>query len=202
MTQLLVEDQPVPDDENAKKPAILKHQSIILTDDELKELGMKENAINNCEITEEEEFVGDAQCAENPSLIDEVENNLNEEDNHDMEATTPNTDDCSKELGIEGTDDQIEGNKNLDDVNADEIKNGNENNDVEAVDLVEPESELVNQEKPPKTNEKPKDIEQKQLTRPISGHKFEIPPMWTPANPRANAAFVYTFFRHVSLYYL
>ncbi|KAJ6645595.1 hypothetical protein Bhyg_00802, partial [Pseudolycoriella hygida] len=49
MTCLLAEDQPVPDDENAKKPALLKHHSIVLSDEELKELGMSdvcENATN------------------------------------------------------------------------------------------------------------------------------------------------------------
>lgn len=196
MTQLLVEDQPVPDDESVKKPAILKHQSIILTDDELKELGMKENLINNCEITEEEEYVADTECVENSPINDEVEINLNEKDNQDMVAATDETDDCSKEN--EDNSDEIEENKNVDEVNVDESGNENENIDIEAVDGVE--AELVKEEKTSKTKEKPNEIVQKPRTRPISGHKFKIPAMWTPANARANAAFVYTFFRHVSLF--
>lgn len=204
MTQLLAEDQPVPDDENAKKPAILKHQSIILTDDELKELGMKdvtENAIT-CEITEEEEYNVDAECEEKPTLDEGAENNAADKEidseaaeTDGMDASTGETDatdDCNKENGLEGGGDTHEN----DIVNG---ENGNESNDLldpdSNKDMIE--AEPVNEEETPKAIEKSNEIKQKPPTRPISGHKFKIPAMWTPANPRANAAFVYIFFRHV-----
>lgn len=213
MTQLLVEEQPVPDDENAKKPAILKHQSIILTDEELKELGMKDQSENviTCEITEEEEYNVGAECDEKAILDEGAENN--EDGNHetdvpnpDMDASTNETnatDDCDKEneLETEGNTDEnnIQDDQNAD---ADDNKNETESNenklDPEHKETVE--AEVANEDIMSKDMEKGNDIKQKPLTRPISGHKFKIPPMWTPANPRANAAFVYIFFRHVSLH--
>lgn len=194
MTQLLVEEQPVPDDENAKKPAILKHQSIILTDEELKELGMKDQSENviTCDITEEEENNVDAECDEKAVLDEAAENNEdcnNEADvaNPDMDASTNEThatDDCNKENELE--------------TDADENKN--EIDPERNIDKETVEAEVANEDIMPKDMEKGNDIKQKPLTRPISGHKFKIPPMWTPANPRANAAFVYILFRHVSLH--
>lgn len=217
MTQLLGEDQPVPDDETAKKPAILKHHSIILTDEELKELGMKdlsENSIN-CEITEEEEeYAVDGECNEKPMHDGEVETQLTENEidnkdcshemdaNHDMDASTQQTQSEENQVENESNSEEIEGNKIEDDQNAVENtieKESNENDpevNAEAVEI-----EIVIDDKTPKNTEKPNEIKQKPLTRPISGHKFKIPPMWTPANPRANAAFVYIFFRHVSSSY-
>lgn len=217
MTQLLGEEQPVPDDENAKKPAILKHQSIILTDEELKELGMKDLSENtiNCEIAEEEEeYAVDGECNEKPMHDDEVENQLTEKEidencsneleaNHDIEGSTQLTDDGNKENEIENesNNEEVEGSKIEDDQNTDESKTekeSNENSHDPEVNVETVEIEIVTEETTPKDTEKPNEIKQKPLTRPISGHKFKIPPMWAPANPRANAAFVYIFFRHVS----
>lgn len=200
MTQLLAEDQPVPDDENAKKPAILKHHSIILTDEELKELGMKDQSENviTCEITEEEEeYNVEAECDEK-AIPDEGEGN-NEDCSQETDVQNPDTDASSHEN--EGNTDEVDDNKILDDQNDNPDENKNENLlDPECnIDKEPVEAEKASEDKIPKDAEKPNENKQKPLTRPISGHKFKIPPMWTPANPRANAAFVYIFFRHVSL---
>lgn len=240
MVKFLADDQPVPDDENARKPAILKHHSIILTDEELKELGMKdltENEITNCEITEEEESDIDADCEENPIVDDGEENELSEKDKHnedcnheandsnpdiDVSTVENHADDCNK-LKDESNIDAIEDNNILDDEtgNADDCKDENESNEnqpdpecsavletvgpevsetvgPEALETVGPEV-VVNEVEVSKDIEKPIEIKPKQLSRPISGHKFKIPAMWTPGNSRANAAFVYIFFRHVSI---
>lgn len=210
MTKLLSEDQTVPDND-AKKPAILKHHSIVLTDEELKELGMKDISNNNCEITEEEEYADNPDCEEKPVSESEVENPSTEKDvddeglsqdtnsNQDPDAKTDEMGECNNENSLEnnGNNDELEENKiETEESNIESIENlpDSECN----ADVVETEIELVIEDNPPKEIAKPNEIKQNQLNRPISGHKFRIPPMWTPANPRANAAFVYIFFRHVS----
>lgn len=245
MTQLLAEDQPIPDDENAKKPALLKHQSIVLTEDELKELGMTEfitDSVINCEIAEEEEYDGDAGCegaaenAEEEKDVDAEECN-HEADSNDANAETNETDDGDKDKEQENDDNngELEGNKEedpgntLDDVGKTEDGTENESNEVQpngdegsenklnenevnALDeTAEPNESDSNKngledttvEKPseePSTNNVETPIkEEKPKKRPISGHKFKIPAMWTPMNARANAAFVYIYFRNVSI---
>lgn len=244
MTQLLAEDQPIPDDENAKKPALLKHQSIVLTEDELKELGMTEfitDNVINCEIAEEEEYDGDAGCegvvenAEEEKDVDPEE--CNHEDSNDITAETNETDDGDKDKEQEKDDSngEVEGSKEedpgntLDDVGKIEDGTENELNDVQPNgdegsentlneneanapdETAEPkesdsnengleDTTVENPSEEPSTNNVETPIkEEKPKKRPISGHKFKIPAMWTPMNARANAAFVYIYFRNVSL---
>ncbi len=213
MTQLLVEEQPVPDDENARKPALLKHHSIILTEDELKELGMKDHLSENvitCEIAEEEEISAEAECDEEATPNDQEENQStvkeldNGESNHEHDQdigdgdTCNETDDITKENETEKPEgEEIEENK----IDGSDIENVEESNEIEQNETegktdIETVEVKVEDEKP-KEPEKPPEVKPKTLTRPISGHKFKIPAMWCPANPRANAAFVYIYFRQV-----
>lgn len=224
MTQLLAEDQPIPDDENVRKPALLKHQSIILSEDELKELGMMDlmtDDMINSEITEEEEYDADAECD------DVVENKTNvvgsdheacsqePSSNDDMKTEANEPDDTDNGLENNGNNDEGGNNKTdnhedvLDEVSKTEGET-NESDENEASkheatenepneNVVENEAETLNEEKIQKV-EKPNVVEKlKKIIRPISGQKFKIPGMWTPNNPRANAAFVYIYFRNVSL---
>lgn len=223
-----------------------------MTDDELRELGMKDfisESVVNCEITEEEEYTNDAGCDEQQPAFNEDEggDNADDEMNPINGVDGHTTDECNNmeneaETRLENgeNNDAVENGENNDAVengeindaveygeNNDAVENGENNNAVEnddsneAVDendqklnddenKSEPNENLNENEPSDQENKtdlesepvenKPKDCESKQkpITRPVSGHKFKIPAMWTPANPRANAAFVYTFFRHVS----
>lgn len=215
ITKLLAEDQPILDEHgnlgDVKKPAIMKSQSIILTDDELKELGMKvlsdENVINS-EIVEEDEDDVNGECDEKPiqneaeeidlknDKIDTEELNLETEIDDSNKENEPENQDNND--GIEENKDELNQNANTEAecIHENESKENSlvtdNNSDIGTVDV-----EAVNEI--PMETAKPIETKQKQ-TRPISGHKFKIPPMWTPGNPRANAAFVYVFFRHVSVY--
>lgn len=221
MTQILAEDQPILDEHgnvnlDVKKPALFKSQSIILTDEELKELGMKsdENAIP-CEIAEEEEEEENGiECDEKPiqSNGDESnengvgENNEDEEiDSGDLNHETLQLEDSNgnEQENHDNNDDTEETKNEVDqDVHAEnEAKNEIDLSDdlpVPEPDVGAVEVESANEDNTAKETEKLN--ENKQKPRPISGHKFKIPPMWTPANPRANAAFVYIFFRNVGFY--
>lgn len=212
MTQLLAEDQPVLDEHgnvnlDVKKPAIFKSQSIILTDEELKELGMNvlsdESAIN-CEIAEEEENEINGKC-------DDVNHSKsNEADMEDLNFAADAIETSSKEENYpENENNNDENEESKEELNQNvcvEVDNTNENESIEnslVISVSSPEkatieSEPVNEDKIQTESVKANGMKQKHLPRPISGHKFKIPPMWTPANPRANAAFVYVFFRHVS----
>lgn len=215
MTRLLAEDQPILDEHGAvnldvKKPAIFKSQSIILSDEELKELGMKtdENAIT-CDIAEEDEDDVNVECDpiqnnkddENTEIVNNVDDQIDAVENPDADAL----EDSNKEDIEQANPDNIEENKAEQDVNTeDEGKTENESTDETLApeqnpDAVAADVEPANEDKTPKETEKPNESKTTK-PRPISGHKFKIPPMWTPGNARANAAFVYVFFRNVGFY--